>query len=839
MGTDSDLSRFAAHVLDSLRGSGARSIRRGAIVTGPVGSGVSSVLLEVCTIERAGGGRALHLTAHAFAALVATSLADAMEAIERLTPTLVAIDDASALDAHSLDVLCTLVLNAPMPFVVGTHTGASAEALAPVVHAVAQVDLAPLPPPLVGALCAGVLHGRVHSGTVNEVARRTAGWPGLVTDLVRHAHANGTLRETSGMFRFVSDPGLADATLRRVRALRATLDDHAQQQLERLALADGCVPGRVPGRTADLAAGLLPTRLVHEIDGRLRMATPVIADALVATTPSDRLARLADHLLATTDHPEESLGVRWQLAAGRTPPVDDIADAARRAHAAGDIWQAARLLALAEAAGDRSTATTLLRAGLTQETGDWTLGSTLLAQLLADPSLTPAHRGLVAAELANAKLWDLDEPDEAVAIARALRDAAVGTRWEATGAAVLGSIEVYRGRASIAAPLLAPVIASLNGRDTHPSLLAAASTALVLTGRCADGIEVADRAMAVRLRMQQQPGVPSLEVYANAQMMAHAEHGDLSRALEIADELMRDHSATGLRTGWLAIGRARVLVMTGALDEARRAADEAAVMFADLNRHACLRWAHAAQALVAAYQGRVAEASDAIAALDRLGPSAVGFIETDLERARAFHAAAAGDLSHARTLVRNAAEHAEALGNIALAAAAWHDLARLGDAPAASDALHRIVPQLTSRWNAPRIRHADCVAAGDPSGVLNAAEEFASLGAQLHALEAAVQAHAIAIATGNRGAAQQARAATALFEARCPGVRTPALRDLTAAPLTPREREVADLVAGGRSSKEVAGLLGVSVRTVDNLLQRVYSKLGVQGRVQLAEVLGQ
>ena len=55
--------------------------------------------------------------------------------------------------------------------------------------------------------------------------------------------------------------------------------------------------------------------------------------------------------------------------------------------------------------------------------------------------------------------------------------------------------------------------------------------------------------------------------------------------------------------------------------------------------------------------------------------------------------------------------------------------------------------------------------------------------------------------------------------------------------LTAREREVATLAAAGLTSREIAGRLVVSVRTVDNHLQRAYRKLGVTRREELADLL--
>ncbi len=52
--------------------------------------------------------------------------------------------------------------------------------------------------------------------------------------------------------------------------------------------------------------------------------------------------------------------------------------------------------------------------------------------------------------------------------------------------------------------------------------------------------------------------------------------------------------------------------------------------------------------------------------------------------------------------------------------------------------------------------------------------------------------------------------------------------------LTPTERQIAELVAEGRSNKEVAAALFVSVKTVEANLSRVYAKLGLRGRGELA-----
>ena len=55
--------------------------------------------------------------------------------------------------------------------------------------------------------------------------------------------------------------------------------------------------------------------------------------------------------------------------------------------------------------------------------------------------------------------------------------------------------------------------------------------------------------------------------------------------------------------------------------------------------------------------------------------------------------------------------------------------------------------------------------------------------------------------------------------------------------LTPTERRVAELAATGAQNKEIAGALFVSVKTVEANLSRVYAKLGIRSRVELASRL--
>ena len=58
-----------------------------------------------------------------------------------------------------------------------------------------------------------------------------------------------------------------------------------------------------------------------------------------------------------------------------------------------------------------------------------------------------------------------------------------------------------------------------------------------------------------------------------------------------------------------------------------------------------------------------------------------------------------------------------------------------------------------------------------------------------------------------------------------------------AAALSPREREVAALVASGSRNREVAAALFLSEKTVESHLARIYDKLGIRSRTALAAII--
>jgi DNA-binding CsgD family transcriptional regulator len=55
--------------------------------------------------------------------------------------------------------------------------------------------------------------------------------------------------------------------------------------------------------------------------------------------------------------------------------------------------------------------------------------------------------------------------------------------------------------------------------------------------------------------------------------------------------------------------------------------------------------------------------------------------------------------------------------------------------------------------------------------------------------------------------------------------------------LTAAEQRIADLVAEGKTNREVAAALYIAVHSVETALTRIYRKLGVRSRTELANSL--
>jgi non-specific serine/threonine protein kinase len=64
--------------------------------------------------------------------------------------------------------------------------------------------------------------------------------------------------------------------------------------------------------------------------------------------------------------------------------------------------------------------------------------------------------------------------------------------------------------------------------------------------------------------------------------------------------------------------------------------------------------------------------------------------------------------------------------------------------------------------------------------------------------------------------------------------RTTAASDVAGSVLTPRQREIADLVAAGLTNKQIASTLAISRLTVETHVRNILERLGALSRAQIA-----
>lgn len=267
--------------------------------------------------------------------------------------------------------------------------------------------------------------------------------------------------------------------------------------------------------------------------------------------------------------------------------------------------------------------------------------------------------------------------------------------------------------------------------------------------------------------------------------------------------------------------------------------------------------------MAAAERGQLTEARRALEAMARSDSSTLGVLEPLYWWAQGTLARAEGDVAAAAAALRRAVSGYVAMGAWALQGFALADLAEVsvaaGDGNAATRAaaraedtarrtgvsLHQALHLLARSWALIGRGQHDRAA----RVALRAAEGFSCRGYALLAARARV-AYAHAAQQSDRDEARDAlRRAIGAFDACGAAVRRdeaatllhrlePAKRCSSAAvhgsgALTRRERQVAELAAGGYTAAQIATHLHIGVRTVETHLAHSYAKLGVSCKQQL------
>jgi DNA-binding CsgD family transcriptional regulator len=697
----------------------------------------------------------------------------------------------------------------------------------------------------VEALLGAALGGPVDGRSVNALFERTGGNALFVRELVRHGADHGLLACDGGIWRW---RGEVRAGTRLAELVDVRIEDAGEGGRRLLELVTVGAPLELgllePGELGALEA-LERSELVHRrTDGRRRFADvahPLHGEAVRARLTSTRAEAIRTRLADALDvHGARRGGdlmrlAVWRLEAGAGGDAALFGRAADQALAALDPGLAERLArAAVQAGGGFGARLTLARALAERPPEAQRLLDDLAAQAADD-----RERAAVAMSSARNLFWGLDRAGDADAVLlgaeRAVHDDALRDELAAQRVRLVAAQGRPRAALAAAEPLL-------HGRPVHErartTVAMGAVEALFSAGRSDDAITLADATLPVARRHRDD--LPHAEpVILGMRAMALRVAGRLVEATAASEHnyalLLPRRSApataveaTSLGVIWLARGRVRT---------ALRFCREGAALLRDGDATGMLAFALAGAAQAAAQAGRPEAARDALTEMERTPLGHKGFA-VELELARAWGTAASGELSRAREHARDAAALALSRGQDGYAVRALHELCRLGDPAGAASDLTRLAAAVDGPFAATASAHAAALVAGDGAALLEVGERFAAADALLAAAEAADAAADAHREAGRASSARAAAARAARWLAECEGARPPTLLAAPeAAGLTPREREIALLAASGASSREIADRLVVSVRTVDNHLQRAYRKLGVSRRGDLDRVL--
>jgi len=243
-------------------------------------------------------------------------------------------------------------------------------------------------------------------------------------------------------------------------------------------------------------------------------------------------------------------------------------------------------------------------------------------------------------------------------------------------------------------------------------------------------------------------------------------------------------------------------------------------------------------AIALAVRGEADAAMKCLTKLASLRRPEMAWFEPMEMLATAWISAAAGAVTRAIGEARSAAVTAAARGQPAREVLCLQTATRFGDTTTVTR-LGELVRVVGGARAPVAAQHAAALAAGDGDGLMTASAAYENTLDPLAAVDAAAQAAVALRHADRRGSALGATHRARELASRCGDVHTPALSGAAApAAFTGRMREVAMLVGGGLTNREIADRLQLSVRTVEGHLYRAAVRVGARDRNELARAIG-
>ncbi|GAA0968379.1 LuxR family transcriptional regulator [Acrocarpospora macrocephala] len=820
----------------------------GVLITGPAGIGKTRLAAEAAAnygevIRTVATEASREIPLAAFAHLLPASGAAGnpirwgADLIAR--PGLVILAD----DAHHLDPVSATMLEHLV-----RHRGAKTIATARTGHHVldslrkddllARIHLDPLSEDGTARLLHGALGSPATDRTIRHLHRLSGGNALFLRELVTAAQDAGILADRGSGWDLSGPVHLSPRLTELIAAKLSRLDETERQVLDYVSLAEPIGLDLLRQLVPAVALESAEARrlIVCEPDGhrrQIRLAHPLYGEVIRNTCPTLRRSRRQRELalaLASTGarRSDDTLRVAvWWLDSGFPGDPSMFLRASRYALATLDTPLATRLgWAAFRADGGVETGAWLTQ--LLNLAGEHEQAATVLRGIPApadEASLTTLTEARLQAYGLGLRQLDQVKRIYAEAIGR-LRTPTHRARIEAVYAYQLAVLLDCRPAAHLPEPVNDPVLAAYTAH--------AKTTGLVHLGRYRQAADLAGRVlgMADGWRNARPMALLGLELDRHTATLLGGDPATAEHTVVVDHEQALTERLWPAWIGLRLMCRARSARYAGRVREASRQAREAFELTPFAHRGIVL----GEVALAAAYGGDADTAAEAVQAVaDAKHPTGYRILTFWAELARPWIAALTSD---SPTVVKTGiavADLARAHDLPAFELIALHDLVRLGAAETVHDRLIRAASAHEGDLAPLLADHAR--AAGDGPALLAAARRYERLGMILYAAETAAQASAVFHRPGPRPEAIFAGAWAFALAARCPGANTPALADLRDPGLTSRETEIAMLAVTNMTSKEIAEHLVISVRTVNNHLQSVYGKLGINGRDALGALL--
>lgn len=719
-----------------------------------------------------------------------------------------------------------------------------------------RFELQPLTKLEVDELCARVLGSPLVPSAGAVLFRSSGGNPMFLLELIGHARSRGHLLRRNDTWVLIGEPGAATVRLMDlVRNQILQLNPEQRQALESVALAEA-IPLSVLQRASDSRAvdelkELQFIAIASDPARHVRLAQPLIGEVIRQLVPTARSVTIRRRIVALMDSRPETLDgrlrhVTWALESGAPVPDADILEAAQLANrlfipdyverVVGAIRHPSKRLAAqvelarAKLYGRDPRGAALCLEGVVEQAGD--LSTVRQASMLA-AQLAVGQRDGADAVLRAAAAWaeavSRLEGSDPLLEAKEVETARLGSRllalqgYQAAGRHVETELELQQIWESV--------------DDDESRLLAGTLLAetLALTGRPVSALQIV---MAVQ-DILASSGDRRLE-YAEFVMRRYVLALLYAGELDVLDEYLQSHIAQASNSliyfgGMLHLAAGNSDLRRGTVGSALPKLSQAVEVLRLSDAGHDLPDALAATAYAASVLNRAdvaklnADAYEALAA-DHRHPSLLG---------RAYAAAAKADRigvpGTAAKLVA-LADAAAAAGFVSYEVEILSLVLRLGDLS--------VVQRLAAAAEGCEGRSAEFVAAycralaaKDVNRLVEMSDAAARDGLDLAAAECA--AHALRILE-TRGDKPRQFEAQKLVKQRTAALNKSGSSAAEIPPdlhkLTRREQEIAALVQAAASNREIALQLGLSLRTVEGHLYRMFAKLGISHREDLAIV---